>query len=92
MIQEAGATAKTIETKIDELAALPHVIFDPEELAEIARIGDNAGCMELKGGNPSHSGDPAPDRWPLTNDLALVAERWQIDPTRDLVCTHSKAA
>ena len=92
MIQECGETAKPIEQKIDELAATPEVTFTADELEEIARIGDNAGCMELKGGNPAHEGEAAPDRWPLTNDLAHVAQRWEIDPARDLACTHSKAA
>ena len=92
MIQESGAHAKPIEAKIDELAALPEVQLDAEEMSEIARIGDNTGCMELKGGNPAHTGDPVADRWSLSNDLTLVAQRWQIDPLRDLVCTHARAA
>jgi hypothetical protein len=44
--------------------------------------------MELKGGNPAHVGEPLPDRWSLTNDLALVAERWQIEPATALACSH----
>ena len=92
MIQETGEGAKPIETKIDELASLPEVTLSADEIGEIARIGDNAGCMELKGGNPAHTGDPAPDRWPLTNDLSAVAERWQIQPARDLACHHGAAA
>ena len=30
----------------------------------------------------------APDRWPLSDDLAAVGTRWGIDPGRDLVATH----
>ena len=92
MIQEVGAGAKPIEDKIAELAALPEATFDADELEELRRIGDNTGCMELKGGNPSHTGEPLPDRWSLTNDLAQVAERWHIEPARDLACTHGKTA
>ena len=91
MIQESGTGAKPIESKIGELV-LPEAVLTPDEIAEIARIGDNAGCMELKGGNPGFTGDPVPDRWPLNSDLTDAAQRWQIDPARDLVCTHSKAA
>jgi hypothetical protein len=40
--------------------------------------------MALKGGSPQHDGEPAPDRWPLDEDLKAVAERWSIDPSRDL--------
>jgi hypothetical protein len=58
----------------------------------IAELGNNKGCMELKGGNPTHAGDPLPDRWALTNDLRSVAERWKIAPEEDLVCTHKPAA
>lgn len=91
MIQESGPEAKPIESKIDELA-LPEATLTSDEIAEIERIGDNAGCMELKGANPGHVGDPAPDRWPLNTDLESVAQRWRIDPARDLVCTHAKVA
>ena len=48
--------------------------------------------MTLKGGNPEHTGEPLPDRWSLTNDLAQVAQRWHIDPASALACTHVKAA
>jgi aryl-alcohol dehydrogenase-like predicted oxidoreductase len=92
MIQETGEGAKAIEQKIDELASLPEVNLNAEEIAEINRIGDNTGCMELKGANPSYTGNPLPDRWTLTNDHGLVAARWHIEPQRDLVCTHTKAA
>ncbi len=92
MIQEVGAGAKPIEDKISDLAALPEMTFDEGELEELRRIGDNTGCMELKGGNPGHTGEPQPDRWSLTNDLTDVAARWRIEPARDLVCTHGKAA
>ena len=84
-------TPKTIEEKIDELAVLPEVTLNAAEIARIAEIGNNKGCMELKGGNPAHSGDPLPDRWPLNDELLEIASRWKIEPARDLVCTHGKA-
>ena len=91
MIQESGADARPIESKIDELT-LPNIVLTLDEIAEIARIGDNTGCMDLKGGNPGFVGEALPDRWPLDNDLTAVAQRWQIDPARDLACTHNNAA
>jgi aryl-alcohol dehydrogenase-like predicted oxidoreductase len=90
MIQESGEDAKPIEAKIDDLAALPEVTLSADEVAEIRRIGDNKGCMELKGGNPTHTGENQPDRWSITPDLGAVAERWGIQPEQDLVCHHSK--
>lgn len=90
--QTNGVTAKTIEEKIGELAALPEVTLSASELAQVAEIGRNKGCMELKGGNPAHSGDPLPDRWPLTNDLLEIAKRWKIEPAEDLACTHGSVA
>lgn len=87
-VQEIGAGAKTYEAKVDELAALPDVQLSSEELATIANIGDNKGCMELKGGNPGYAGEPLPDRWSLTPDLEATGKRWGIEPARDLVCTH----
>lgn len=92
LIQEIGAGARPIEDKIDDLAALPTIHLSADEVEEIRRIGDNTGCMELKGGNPGHVGEPLPDRWSLNPDLSEVAARWSIEPSRDLVCTHSKAA
>ena len=92
MIEESGGKAKTIEQKIAELAATPEIMLNPDEIEEVRRIGDNTGCMDLKGANPSHTGERLPDRWSLTNDLSLVAQRWNIDPARDLACTHGKAA
>ncbi|HVY69530.1 MAG TPA: aldo/keto reductase [Verrucomicrobiae bacterium] len=87
LIQEAGG-GKTIESKVDELAALPDIQLTAEECDLIARVGNNKGCMELKGGNPGHVGEPAPDRWSLTNDLEAAGQRWGIDARKDLVCTH----
>src|SRR5262249_38834666 len=80
MIQEVGAEAKPIEDKIAELAALPPITLSADEVEELRLIGDNTGCMSLKGGNPEHTGEILPDRWSLTNDLTQVAERWHIRP------------
>jgi aryl-alcohol dehydrogenase-like predicted oxidoreductase len=85
LIQEAGADAKPIERKRDELAAVPLEPILPEaEVDEIRRIGDNRGSMLLKGGTPDHEGDDLPDRWEVGPQLAAVAQRWAIDPERDL--------
>mgnify|MGYP000160612420 CR=1 FL=1 len=88
LIQEAGPDARPIERKIDDLAALPDSTLTPAEVEEIRRIGDNTGCMALKGGSPEHTGEALPDRWAIEPDLADVAARWQIDPAHDLICTH----
>ena len=88
LIQEAGDNAKPIEIKADELAELPDVTLDAEDMAAIEAIGNNKGCMALKGGNPTYDGDPVADGWELNADLRSVAERWQITPEDDLVCTH----
>ena len=65
LIQEAGPDAKPIEEKRAELAAVPaRSPLSAEEVAEIRRIGDNAGSMLLKGATPDHEGEERPDRWP----------------------------
>ena len=84
LIQEAGADAKRIETKVEDLAALPEMTLSPDESAQMAEIGNNTNCMSLKGANAEHTGDPLPDRWPLNAELETVAVRWKIDPVRDL--------
>ncbi|MDX6495917.1 MAG: hypothetical protein QOE17_1903 [Gaiellales bacterium] len=86
LIQEAGANAKPIEQKRIELANAPAKrILSADELSEIDAVGDNTGCMALKGGSPVHEGAPRPDAWPLDESLRSVAERWGIAPERDLV-------
>ena len=89
LIQEAGTDARPIEAKRADLAALPtEQRLNAEDVAAIRAIGDNANCMALKGASPEHEGDERPDRWPLSDDLTAVGDRWGIDPTRDLVATH----
>jgi aryl-alcohol dehydrogenase-like predicted oxidoreductase len=85
LIQEAGETARPIEEKRGELAALPaDQRLSTSQVAEIRAIGDNTGCMALKGASPDHSGEERPDRWPVTPELAEVGRSWKIDPGRDL--------
>ena len=87
LIQEPGPDARPIEDKRAELAALPEQRLSEEEVAEIRAIGDNAGCMALKGASLEHEGEERPDRWPVSDELAAVGSRWGIDPERDLVAS-----
>jgi aryl-alcohol dehydrogenase-like predicted oxidoreductase len=85
LIQEAGEEACPIEAKRVELANLPtEQRLNDEDVAAIRAVGDNTGCMALKGASPAHEGEERPDRWALNEDLAAVGERWGIDPGRDL--------
>ena len=92
LIQESGESARLIETKVDELASLPDVKLSDQECEFISGIGNNKGCMELKGANRAHVGEPQPDRWGLTHDHEEAAKRWGIDPDADLACTHKMEA
>ncbi len=89
LIQETGPEARTIEQQRAELAALPvEQKLSEEDVAAIRAVGDNTGCMALKGANPQHEGDERPDRWSLTPELVEVGARWRIDPSRDLIAIH----
>jgi aryl-alcohol dehydrogenase-like predicted oxidoreductase len=89
LIQETGEEACPIEAKRVELAHLPsEQRLSSDEVAEIRAVGDNTGCMTLKGASPEHEGEERPDRWPLDEQLAKVGERWGIDPDRDLVASE----
>ncbi len=89
LIQEVGPEARPIEDKRAELAAVPaEQRFSDDDVAAIRAVGDNTGCMTLKGANPEHEGDERPDRWELSDELAEVGNRWGIDPARDLAATH----
>ncbi len=92
LIQEVGADARPVEEKRAEIESLPvEPRLSEEDVAQIRSLGDNSGCMALKGGSPSHSGEELPDRWPLDEHLATVARRWSIEPDRDLVQTAAHA-
>ena len=89
LIQEAGEAARPVEAKRAELAAVPlETVLSPGEIDEITAIGDNTGCMALKGGSSAHEGAERPDAWPLDDRLRTAAERWGITPERDLVLSH----
>jgi hypothetical protein len=86
LIQELGAQARPVEDKRAELAALPpEPRLSPVDLDEIRALGDNTGCMALKGASPEHDGEERPDRWGLDERLQEVARRWRIDPEHDLI-------
>jgi aryl-alcohol dehydrogenase-like predicted oxidoreductase len=86
LIQESGASARMIEQKRAELAAVHSPSpLSAEELSEIRAIGDNSGCMALKGASPEYEGAALADRWGLDEQLSELAARWRIEPARDLI-------
>jgi hypothetical protein len=93
LIQEVGSNARPIDDKRSELAQLPpeqRLSFD--DVDAIRSLGDNTGCMALKGASPDHVGDARPDRWPMDDRLEQVARRWRIEPDTDLVQVESASA
>jgi aryl-alcohol dehydrogenase-like predicted oxidoreductase len=85
LVQEIGPDACPIEAKRVELAHLPaEQRLSEADVAAIRAVGDNSGCMALKGASPEHEGEERPDRWALSEDLIAVGERWGIDPEGDL--------
>jgi aryl-alcohol dehydrogenase-like predicted oxidoreductase len=91
LIQEPGPEARPIEDKREELRAVPaEQRLGREEVDRIRAIGDNAGCMALKGASPAHVGDERPDRWPLSDRLERAGRRFGIEPGRDLAETAAR--
>jgi len=89
LTQEIGQNARPIEDKLVELAAVrPGCPLTADELAFIRQLGENRGCMKLKGAHPDHTGPDLPDNWALDQETRAAAARWQIDPVRDLAFTH----
>jgi aryl-alcohol dehydrogenase-like predicted oxidoreductase len=80
LIQEAGEGAKSIDTKLAELATMPAVNpLTAEDVEAIRQIGDNTGCMALKGASARHEGQEArPDEWPMRPELLALAGRWDL--------------
>jgi len=89
LLQEIGPDARPVEEKRAEAAALSGTVsLSAEEVARIRELGDNTGCMALKGASPAHSGEERPDAWGLDERLGEVARRWGIAPERDLALVH----
>ncbi|MEM9080961.1 MAG: aldo/keto reductase [Verrucomicrobiota bacterium] len=79
IIQEAHGEAKAAEEKIKELGALPELRFTAKELEEVRAIGDNTGCMKLKGASQRHDGPcERPDEWPMRPELLEVADAFGV--------------
>ena len=79
-IQEAGAGARPIEDKIREFAALPNLRLTPAEVEAVRQIGDNTGCMNLKGASQRHLTSERPDEWPMRPELLELAVRYGLGP------------
>ncbi len=73
-----------------EPAALPQENpLSDQEVAELRAIGDNTGCMALKGASAEYEGPALPDRWPLTAELVELGERWGIETASRAGTTRS---
>ena len=75
-IQEAGEGMKTVEEQIRSYGEMPEVRLSEEEVESLRTIGDNTGCMTLKGASQRHSVSERPDEWPMRQDLLEVAEKY----------------
>lgn len=75
-IQEAGDQARPIEERIKEFAVIPDVRLSAEEVEEVRRIGDNTGCMTLKGASKRHEISERPDEWPMRPELLELAGKY----------------
>jgi len=78
VIQEAGDHAVPIEDKIRDYAATSEDFrFSAEEIETIRAMGDNTGCMALKGASQRHDGPcDRPDEWPMRDDLLELAGQY----------------
>ena len=72
-IQEAGESARAIEDKIREYGNMPDVRLSPEEVEAVRKIGDNTGCMALKGASKRHETSERCDEWPMRPELLELA-------------------
>lgn len=76
-MQEVGEGARPIEDKIREFSQMPGDLrLTPEEIEQVRRIGDNTGCMTLKGASQRHSEHLRCDEWPMRPELLELAARY----------------
>lgn len=73
-IQEAGENARPIEDKIRDYGKMPEVRLSAEEVEMIRKIGDNTGCMTLKGASNRHETSERCDEWPMRPELLQLAQ------------------
>ena len=55
---------------------MPELRFSEDEVEEIRKIGDNAGCMMLKGASKRHETSERPDEWPMRPELLELAGKY----------------
>lgn len=77
-IQESGEGAVPVEDKICHFAALPEEVLSAEEVEKVRGLGDNTGCMPLKGASKRHEISERPDEWPMRPELMELAERYDL--------------
>ena len=77
-IQESGRAARPIEDKIREMASMPDVRLTPEEVETVRQLGDNTGCMPLKGASKRHQVSERCDEWPMRPELLAIAEKYDL--------------
>ncbi|MDF1816944.1 MAG: aldo/keto reductase [Verrucomicrobiales bacterium] len=75
-IQENGDGAIPIREKIRSVARLTDCRLSPEEVEKVRQIGDNTGCMPLKGASTRHAKSERCDEWPMRPELIEIAERY----------------
>lgn len=73
--QEEYEGAKPILEQVAETIDMPNITFDADDLALIHELGDNTGCMKLKGASQRHETSERPDEWPMRPELLELAER-----------------
>ena len=53
--------------------------YNQQTPQRIRAIGNNEGCMLLKGASKRHEGqEPRADEWPMREDLLSLAVRWGV--------------
>ena len=69
--------SQSIEKYLQEIGK--EDLLTPEEVETIRAIGNNEGCMLLKGASKRHEGqEPRADEWPMREDLLSLAVRWGV--------------
>jgi aryl-alcohol dehydrogenase-like predicted oxidoreductase len=77
-LQEAGDGMREIEDKINEFLPLPDIRFSAEEIDSVRKIGDNTGCMTLKGASNRHEKSERADEWQMRPELLEIGQRYGI--------------
>ena len=72
-VKEQGEQIDDVFSRVRDVANTPLLQLSLAECAEIECIGDNTGCMPMKGASKRYKNERRPDEWEMRPELQMIA-------------------